>query len=441
MKLATMKLLRSGWLPAVIAGLLAGCGGVPNGETGGQTAPIAPEPVTIKIGATASANLNNEAMFRETVVEPVKRKYPHITIEYIPMGGNQPVKSIGDWMAGGNIPDIILHANGSMGELFAYDLMTDITPQVKQTNADLNRFDKAVLDSVRVASDDGWLVGIPFSQNFNALYYNKDIFDKFAVGYPTDGLTWDQVIEMSRRLGRNEDGVQYIGLHPEWVLRPAYPLALTIVDAKTGKSQVTNAQWKQVAELLQRIVAVPGNWDGKSGRGDFWGKKTVAMLATTNVFASIEPEARKGFTNWDVAQYPSHATQPGVSGMVDAWVMIIAKTSKHKEQAMQVINVVTSDEVQLLASAKYAQLSTLASPVMKQQFGSQLESLNMKEKNVQGIFKGRIVTAPQFSPYERQARTPYQDNMLKVFAGQMDVNSALRDADEKINKLLDELQK
>ncbi|WP_176706656.1 ABC transporter substrate-binding protein [Paenibacillus hemerocallicola] len=427
-------------LLAVMAGLLAGCSGNDKGEEG-KPAAVVNEPVTIRIGASASAHLNNEVQFQETVVQPVKRKYPHITIEYIPMGGSNPVKSIGDWMAGGNVPDIILHANGSMGELFAYDLMTDITPQVKQTGADLNRFDKAVLDSVRVASDEGWLVGMPFSQNFNALYYNKDIFDKFAVGYPTDGLTWDNVIDLSRRLARNEGGVQYTGLHPEWVLRPAYPLALTIVDAKTGKSQVTNAAWKQVAELLQRIVAIPGNWDGKAGRGDFWGKKTVAMLATTNVFTSIEPEARKGFTNWDVAQYPSHANRPGVSGMVDAWVMIIAKTSKHKEQAMQVINVVTSDEVQLLASAKFAQMSTLANPEMNRQFGSQLDSLNIKQKNLAGIFKGRIVAAPKFSPYERQARTPYQDNMLKVFGGQMDVNTALRDADDKINKLLAELQK
>jgi multiple sugar transport system substrate-binding protein len=127
--------------------------------------------------------------------------------------------------------------------------------------------------------------------------------------------------------------------------------------------------------------------------------------------------------------------------MVDAWVMIIAKTSQHKEQAMQVINVVTSDEVQLLASAKFAQMSTLANPEMNRQFGSQLDSLNIKQKNLAGIFKGRIVAAPKFSPYERQARTPYQDNMLKVFGGQMDVNTALRDADDKINKLLAELQK
>ncbi|MDF2721210.1 MAG: transporter substrate-binding protein, partial [Paenibacillus sp.] len=295
------------------------------------------------------------------------------------------------------------------------------------------------LDSIRVASDQGWLWGLPFSQNFNALYYNKDIFDKFAVPYPTDGMTWETTLDLAKRVARLDSGTQYIGIHPEWVLRPAYPLALTIVDAKTGKSQVaSNPQWKQVAELLQKIQAIPGNWDGKSGRGDFWGKKTIAMLATTNVFTSIEPEAKKGFTRWDVTQYPSYSNQPGVSGMVDAWVLILTKTSKHPAQAMQVMNVITSDEAQLLAASKYAQLSTLTNPTMRQQFGSQLESLNIKEKNLQGIFKGKIVTAPKFSPYEKISRKPYEDNMQKVFAGTMDINTALRDADEKINKLLEE---
>lgn len=435
-----MKHGKLGLLLTVITGLLAGCSGGNKAETG-KTSAVSNEPVTIKIGASASANYNNETLFKETVVEPVKKKYPHITLEYIPMGGNNPVKSIDDWLASGNIPDIITHANGSMGELFAYDLMTDITPLVKQTKTDLSRFDKAVLDSVKVASDQGWLVGLPFSQNFNALYYNKDIFDKFAASYPTDGMTWDSIIDLSKKVARTDGGIQYIGLHPEWVLRPAYPLALTVVDPKTGKSQITNAQWKQVAELMQKIVAVPGNWDGKSGRGDFWGKKNIAMLATTNVFTSIEPEAKKGFTQWNVAQYPSFPNQPGVSGMVDAWVLVLAKTSKHKTEAMQVMNVITSDEVQMLAAAKFAQLSTLANSEMRQQFGTQLESLNIKAKNVAGIFKGKIIAAPKFSPYERLARTPYQDNMLKVFSGAMDVNTALRDADEKINKLLDEQKK
>jgi multiple sugar transport system substrate-binding protein len=124
--------------------------------------------------------------------------------------------------------------------------------------------------------------------------------------------------------------------------------------------------------------------------------------------------------------------------MVDAWVMIISKTSQHKPQAMQVIQVVTSDEVQLLAASKYAQMSTLVNPVMKEKFGSELASLNMKEKNLQGIFKGKIVPAPKFSPYERQARPFLQDNFTKLFSGQMDINTALRDADEKINKMLAE---
>lgn len=418
---------------AMVVGIIAGCGSSNNVQ-------ISTDPVTIRVGTTGSATMA-EPVFQETVVEPVKKKHPNITVEIIRMGGNEAVKSIGDWMSGGVIPDIILHANGSMGELYDYDLMMDLNPIIKQTKTDLNRFDKAVLDSIRIASDEGWLVGIPFSQNFNALYYNKDIFDKFAAEYPKDGMTWDEVINLSRQVGRTEGGVQYIGLHPQWVLRPAYPLALTLVDAKTERSQVTNDRWKSVVELLQKIVAIPDNWDGKSGAGDFWNKRNVAMLATTNAFTSLAAQAENGFTNWDVAQYPSHPMAPGVSGMVDTWVMIIASSSKHPLQAMQVINIVTSDEIQLLAAAKYAQLSTLADPKMKEQFGSQLPSLNIENKNLQGIFKGKIVPAPKFSPYERNARPFLEGNIAKVFTGEMDINTALRDADEKMNRMLDEQKK
>jgi len=112
-----MRRWRLGMLATVATALLAGCGGGDKGESGKIT--VSSEPVTIRVGTTASASLT-DSLFQETVVEPVKRKHPNITLELIRMGGNSAIKSIDDWMATGVIPDIILHSNGSMGELFAY---------------------------------------------------------------------------------------------------------------------------------------------------------------------------------------------------------------------------------------------------------------------------------------------------------------------------------
>ncbi|NOU90117.1 extracellular solute-binding protein [Paenibacillus sp. LMG 31460] len=43
------------------------------------------------------------------------------------------------------------------------------------------------------------------------LYYNKDIFDKFGISYPRNGMTWDEVYDLAKKLNRTEDGISYRG--------------------------------------------------------------------------------------------------------------------------------------------------------------------------------------------------------------------------------------
>jgi multiple sugar transport system substrate-binding protein len=417
-----------------VVGLAAGCSAKTEAPGKAPIVEISKDPVTIRIANSGSASITDEE-FKKLFVEPVQRKHPNITLELIKYGGTTPIKSPGDWVASGVIPDLILHSNGSMGEVFAFDLMADITPLVKQTAADLSRFDPVVLDGVKIASDEGWLVGIPFTQQFSALYYNKDIFDKFGVAYPKDGMTWNDAVELSRSVAKTYDGVAYMGLHPERFIRPAYPLSLTLVDPKTNKAQVNSDGWRTVLQLQQQIASIPGNWDGKAGRTVFWSKQNVAMLGSVNILANLlEAQAQAGFNGWDVAQYPSYPNSPNRYGMVDAWVAIITKQSQHRAQAMQVVNVLTSDEVQLMASRQMGRMSTLVNTEMNKQFGA--DNPILKEKRLQSIFKSKPVPAPKFSMYEAKARPFLEDNFPKVIGGTIDGNTLIRQAEEQINKML-----
>ncbi|CAG7647131.1 hypothetical protein PAESOLCIP111_05319 [Paenibacillus solanacearum] len=422
-----------------IAGMLSGCSSTGNQLPENKPQEPSTEPVTIRIANSGSASHSDEE-FNKLFVEPVRRKYPHITLELVKYGSKEAIKSPADWIASGSIPDLIVHSNGSMGELFAYDLMTDITPLVKQTGTDLSRFDPVVLDAVKIASDDGALVGLPFTQQFSALYYNKNIFDRFGIAYPKDGMTWEETVALSRSLARTVDGVSYMGLHPERLIRPAYPLSLTLVNPRTNRSQVDSSEWRRVIQLQQQIVSIPGNWDGKSSRNDFWTKQNVAMLGSVNILSNLlQAGAQGGFEQWDVAQYPSYSNQPNVYGMVDAWVIVMTKPSKHKLQAMQVMNVLTSDEVQLLAARQLAKMSTLANSSFNQQLGA--DDPVLKQKRIASIFKSKPAPAPKFSMYEASARPFLENNFPKVVSGAIDSNTLLRDAEEQINQMLDQQKK
>lgn len=104
--------------------------------------------------------------------------------------------------------------NDTIASIIKYEelgLTEDLNPYVKQFNMDLNRIDPIVLDTVRKTSGDGKLLGIPISGNVVMMYYNKDIFDRFAVPYPKDGMTWDEVYDLARQLTRSDGAVKYRG--------------------------------------------------------------------------------------------------------------------------------------------------------------------------------------------------------------------------------------
>lgn len=67
---------------------------------------------------------------------------------------------------------------------------------IKRHNIDLSRFEPSIISALEKMSGGG-LYGLPLYNDRMALYYNKDIFDKFGVPYPKDGMTWDEVIELS----------------------------------------------------------------------------------------------------------------------------------------------------------------------------------------------------------------------------------------------------
>ena len=68
---------------------------------------------------------------------------------------------------------------------------------------------------------DGEYYGLPYRSTLYSLYYNKDLFDKKGIAYPTK-ITWDEYLELARQLTYEEDGTQYWGgFMADWLSSPA----------------------------------------------------------------------------------------------------------------------------------------------------------------------------------------------------------------------------
>lgn len=429
---------RRHWM-LLLALLLAGCSGTPGAGGGGETPggqggdPAKPlEPVTLKMYQIQS--LWTEEDFELLIAEPVRRKYPHITIEFMREGNVEAALTAGEPM------DLIAVWNGNMPYYQSLDVFEDITPLAGQLRFDLSRFDQGALDSIRALSDEGKLIGLPNMLQFNALYYNKDIFDRFGVPYPKDGMTWEETIELARQVTRTEGGVAYLGLDPDYLTRMLTPMSLNIVDGATDKANVNSEPYRKVFEMGKRIYDIEGNRPAEIMKGSaadrFIKDRTVAMLTTVNLLSRLKATPD---LNWDVAQFPSYQERPGMYGMYDLHVMTVSKTSQHKEDAMRVLKVLFSDEVQLLSSKTAGKLPVMADPKFHQAYLQ--DAPELQNKHIQSIFKSKPAPAPAYSMYYSKARGILVKHFAEYAGGGKDVNTALREAEAEINQMIESEKK
>ncbi|MFE5321819.1 ABC transporter substrate-binding protein [Paenibacillus sp. NPDC056579] len=420
------------WMAMIVA--LAAC------EVGGEKSDAGKEakqtdttPVKLKIyfsnGSITDQDLNS------LIVEELNKKYPYITVEAIRPGKGTTIEEL---IAADQTPDIIYASNGDLNGFKILDLLEDITPLAKEQQVDFGRFDPIIFDSVRAVSDKGEVYGLPFFAHFSGLYYNKDIFDKFGVPYPEDGMTWEDTMELAKKLSREDNGVTYKGLDPDTIARMAMQLPVTVVDHNTNRARIDSNEWREIFTLAKGIWSIPNNKPDKlnsyQSRNWFMKDKNIAMLPYNNLLNIGLEDATKNGLNWDVAQYPSYKEKPNIYSHVDAQIFAITKTSKHKSQAMQLLSVAVSDEVQLKSTRTTARLSALKNPEIKTQLGADMPFL--KGKNLQSIFKSSPAPAPLYSPYDALVRPILFQGFEDYFNGK-DLNSALRETDEKINKWID----
>lgn len=386
------------------------------------------DPVTLTLYHQGGYFSNED--FKLLLSDPVKKKYPHITLEMV----SSP-KSLQDLFAAGEKIDMYATFYGNLANYTDLNFLQDMTGLAKTHQFDLGRFDAGSLDAIRAISGNGQLWALPYNRNINALYYNKTIFDTFGVPYPKDGMTWSETIELARRLTREANGVKYRGLEPNSIELLLFQRSLTAVNAKTNAVMDNMDAYKKTFELAQEIYSIPGNEYPTSGsaNGRFSGDRNVAMYASINLFSRYM-KIPKADLNWGVAQFPSLPDAPNMGTLYDLHVIAPNKNSKSLDDVMRTMEVLFSDEVQLDLVRKTGRVSLLKDEKYKEQFAKDI--VELQGIDVSAVFKSKPAPAPAFSKYTFPASPILDKKFREYVSGAKDVNTALREAKEEIEKVI-----
>ncbi|RKN85485.1 ABC transporter substrate-binding protein [Paenibacillus ginsengarvi] len=403
--------------------LLAACGSAgtkeaPKTADKPAAAPKVEQPKELVFYNASNSNATLEAFLDSDQGKEIKAKYPDLSIKLLATGkGLEPQ----DIIASGHPIDIIINSVFSYPVLVETKLISDISDLIKKYGYDLNRIEPAFIDSQRLL-ENGKVYGLPTANAGVALFYNKDIFDKFGVAYPKDGMTWDQTYDLAKKLTRTDGGVQYYGFATRYpFMYNVNQLSLSYYNLQTNKITVNNDLFKTFIENFARFEQIPGN--EKVNTDVFNKEKRVAMMAYQS--------GKWDFDSWDMVSMPSFKDAPGVGPQGYGTYMNIAATSKNKDFAFEVLAHLSSDAVQ----KKFAQggsIPVVRTPDVVKAFDQ--DAGRFKGKNVKAFFPDKRPTPSFVTKYDNAIAKHMNNAYADVAAGKKDVNTALRDAEEAATK-------
>lgn len=437
----TINLATKKWMTVSLVlttAFVSGCGngggkGAPAGKEAGEPKPsqTTANPYSkleqpLELTYYLNAGGYSQDSFMKGIGKALKEKFPNVTFKVY---WRDKGTMLADLIASGTSIDIVNASSGTAADIVELGLGQDLSDLIKNNNFDLNRLESTAVEGMRKLSG-GKLYGLPVQISTTALFYNKDLFDKFGVGYPKDNMTWDETYELAKKLTRNDGGAQYKGFGVSFShLALMNQYAQEVIDPKTEKAVLNSDNWKKIFANMQRFYQIPGNEptleELNSPSTAFNKNKNVAMMAMIGG-SSFPPDT----TNWDVVSLPLLPEIKGVGAAPYSTYFTVPNTSKHREEAFQVISWLTSEEYQqTLIDQGY--IPVLKDKQYKDQMGKNVPAL--AGKNVKGVVPDKYASPITISPYMNLATAPLYAAFNSVALGEKDVSTALREAEEKAN--------
>lgn len=289
-------------------------------------------------------------------------KHPNVKLEPVVIPEDQYSQKINQMIAAGNAPDIVIAWEGDL-QTFAKGKkvvsLDDYISKSKTITAD--DFIPAVKELNKV---NGATYGLSYGYASELLFYNKDLFDKAGVAYPTNTWTMDDfkaaavkltVVKDGKTVQFGADGMSFSG--GWWSGIGAQGDSIVGND---GSLQIGDGAKKFLTiqkELVdKKIVPAPS---ADSAGADLFASGKAAMTRT----GSWMVNSYKDLTfKWDIAQQPKGTINYNT---LHTGFYCIPDSTKNKQAAWDAIEWLMGDDAQALFSKSNANPSARPSVAAK----------------------------------------------------------------------------
>jgi len=173
-------------------------------------------------GTVTYYTLNQEDRNYVTKLIPdFNKTFPKVKIEVVTAPYDQFDTKLQTMIAGNTPPDITSHFGQSgFTDYYNKNILMDLTPLLQADGYDpvATGIPEEIVNIYKV---DGNIYGLPLNTYVSVMAYNKDLFDKANIPYPTTDYedaswTWDKMIEVAKKLTKNSTDMAEATYGVEW---------------------------------------------------------------------------------------------------------------------------------------------------------------------------------------------------------------------------------
>jgi multiple sugar transport system substrate-binding protein len=361
------------------------------------------------------------------IVKAFEKANPNITVDVKTLPYDSYDTALDTDLAAGTAADVFdIDGASHYGPYQANGVLAELD------GVDSGVYSKSLLDTY---ATDGKQYGLPTSFSDVVLYYNKDLFDKAGVKYPTDSWTWKDETAAAEKLTDKAAGVW--GDHQPVTYNEFYKVLVqngASFLSKDGKKVAFNTpKGLEAAKWLvdKSGTTMPTIADGQ-GTADFdtnlFKAGKLAMLHTGIwVFGSFADTP----ANWDIAVEPGNTQH---ASAVFSNAIGVSATSKHKAAAQKWAEYMSSSNEMVNVRLDSGWELPAISDTKK------LDTYLQKGKpaNRQAVFDAakQIAPAPSIGDNQNAMQDAITGELVEAQAGRESVQQALDNAEKKINALL-----
>lgn len=269
-------------------------------------------------------------------------------------------------------PDILMLDMTEYEKMSQDGTLVDLGPFITKDKFDTEGLVPGMEDYMKELGG-GQLYGLPSGFSSQVIFYNKALFDKYNIAYPTDQMTWNEVIQLARQFpieGEGEDRVYglkagYNGDLNQMSTMIASSEGLNYVNPATKQMTINTPGWINAVKTANDALSSKalyfenqdnmmnggGSYEDYLMRNPFIGNRLAMTIDGSWFIREIKEaseyikEEGKVISDWDIvtmpvsAQFPDQSTSSYYNN-----IFAIGKESPSADAAWKFISYISGEE-------------------------------------------------------------------------------------------------